>query len=71
MGLFRKLTSVSTLGAVDFKSDKERTASYTKATRNEARKQTKMMKNDRKPAPASVGELRSEWSKMKLALKDL
>ena len=26
MGLFRKLTSLSTLGAVDFKSDKERIA---------------------------------------------
>jgi hypothetical protein len=38
MGLIRKITSVSSLGAVDFKSDKERTATYTKQTRNELRK---------------------------------
>jgi phage protein D len=30
MGLTRKLMSMSTLGAVDFRSDKERIASYTK-----------------------------------------
>lgn len=38
MGLIRKITSVSSLGAVDFKSDKERIATYTKQTRNELRK---------------------------------
>jgi hypothetical protein len=30
MGLFRKMTSVSTLGMVDFKSDKERIANSTR-----------------------------------------
>ena len=30
MGLFRKMSSVMTAGAVDFRSDKERTARYTK-----------------------------------------
>ncbi len=38
MGLIRKITSVSSLGAVDFKSDKERIATHTKQTRNELRK---------------------------------
>jgi hypothetical protein len=44
MGLTRKLMSVSTLGAVDFRSDKERTAAYTKATKKQAKQQTKIMK---------------------------
>ncbi len=33
MGIIRKLTSVSTLGAVDFRSDKERIAKNTRKTR--------------------------------------
>lgn len=44
MGLFRKMTSLSTLGAVDFKSDKERTASYTKASAKQAKEQTRLMR---------------------------
>lgn len=44
MGLFRKMTSLSTLGAVDFKSDKERTATYTKTAAKQAREQTKLMR---------------------------
>jgi hypothetical protein len=44
MGLFRKMTSLSTLGAVDFKSDKERTASYTKAAAKEAKEQTRLLR---------------------------
>jgi hypothetical protein len=40
MGLMRKMMSVSSLGAVDFKSDKERTASYTKTSAKEAKKQS-------------------------------
>ncbi len=43
MGLFRKMTSVSTLGAVDYRSDKERTAKYSKQGAKEARKQTAIM----------------------------
>ncbi|MET9589199.1 hypothetical protein ACFVW5_12160 [Streptomyces sp. NPDC058232] len=35
---------MTTLGAVDFRSDKERTAAYTKATKKQAKKQTKLMK---------------------------
>ena len=35
--MFRKLTSISTLGLVDFRSDKERIARYTKQTRNATR----------------------------------
>lgn len=37
MGLFRKVTSI---GIVNFRSDRERTAAYAKATK----KQTKLMK---------------------------
>ncbi|MFH8414321.1 hypothetical protein [Streptomyces collinus] len=48
MGITRKLLSVSTLGAVDFRSDKERTAAYTKATKKQAKKQTKLMKQQMK-----------------------
>ncbi len=39
MGLFRKMTSVLTLGAVDLRSDKERIAMYTRQTRNAVRAQ--------------------------------
>lgn len=44
MGLIRKTISMGTLGAVDFRSDKERTAAYTKAAKKEAKKQTKIMR---------------------------
>jgi hypothetical protein len=36
--------SVSTVGLVDFRSDKERTAAYTRSTRNAARKTAKYTK---------------------------
>ena len=39
MGIFRKVTSVGTFGLVDFRSDKERTARYTRQTRNASRAQ--------------------------------
>lgn len=41
MGMIRKTISVCTLGLVDFRSDKERTARYTRQTRNAAREQAK------------------------------
>ena len=44
MGLMRKMMSVSTMGAVDFRSDKERTAAYTKAAKKEAKEQTRLMR---------------------------
>ena len=44
MGLIRKTMSLGTVGMVDFRSDKERTAAYTKATKKEARKQTLLMR---------------------------
>jgi hypothetical protein len=59
MGAIRKLTSVSSLGLVDFRSDKERTAAYTKGARKEARKQTGLLKQQtqqtaaQKPAAAA------------------
>lgn len=48
MGLIRKTMSLGTLGAVDFRSDKERAAAYAKATKREAKKQTKIMKKAQK-----------------------
>ncbi len=44
MGLMRKMMSVSTMGAVDFRSDKERTAAYTKAAKKQAKEQTQLMR---------------------------
>jgi hypothetical protein len=50
MGLTRKALSVTTFGAVDFRSDKERAARHTsgtkraaKRTAKEAKKQTKLL----------------------------
>lgn len=43
MGMMRKLMSGSTGGLVDWRSDKERTAAYTKAAKNQAKKQTRLM----------------------------
>lgn len=39
MGLFRKLASTVTVGAIDFRSDKERTAMYARQTRNAVERQ--------------------------------
>jgi hypothetical protein len=44
MGLFRKTTSLFTMGAIDWRSDKERTAAYARGVRHQARKQTKLLK---------------------------
>jgi len=37
------MLSVTTLGLVDFRSDKERAAAYAKATKRQAKKQTKLL----------------------------
>jgi hypothetical protein len=50
MGLIRKSLSISTAGAIDFRSDKERMASYTKTTKRQAKKQTKVAKGQLKVA---------------------
>jgi hypothetical protein len=44
MGLTRKTMSLFTMGAVDFRSDKERTAAYTRGIRRQSRKQTQILK---------------------------
>ncbi len=43
MGIFRKVTSISTLGMVDMRSDKERIARSAHQSAGEAKKQTKLM----------------------------
>jgi Short C-terminal domain len=45
MGVFRKLTSMSTMGLVDFRSDKERIARSTRHSAHELRKQTRLMQS--------------------------
>lgn len=50
MGITRKILSVSTAGLVDFRSDKERTAAYTRGTRRATRK---LVKQGQDPAPGS------------------
>lgn len=57
MGLFRKTSSLMTLGAVDFRSDKERTAAYTKAAKKEAKEQTRLL---RQQAAQQVAQRRAE-----------
>ena len=44
--------SVTSLGAVDYRSDKDRTAAYTKGARKEARKQTKLLEEQLKQQAA-------------------
>lgn len=44
MGLTRKMTSVMTLGAIDFRSAKDRTAASSAATKRQAKKQTQILK---------------------------
>lgn len=53
MGLIRKTTSVLTVGAVDFRSDKERTARYARQTRNAVRAQSAMQAQLARPVPAA------------------
>lgn len=43
MGLIRKTLSISTLGMIDFRSDKERAAAYAKTMKKHTKKQTKLM----------------------------
>jgi hypothetical protein len=44
MGVIRKSLSVCTVGLVDWRSDKERTAAYTRSAKRQAKKQTKVLK---------------------------
>lgn len=43
MGVTRKVLSVCSLGLVDFRSDKERTARSSKQTAKEAKRQTELL----------------------------
>ena len=43
MGMLRKAMSMSTIGLVDFRSDKERTAAYTHGALQQQKKQTRLM----------------------------
>ncbi len=57
----RKMLSVTTFGAVDFRSDRERTASYARGVLGEAKSQTKIMRKAARRQRAAtrqpVGEL--------------
>lgn len=50
MGLIRKTASVSTLGLIDFRSDKERTAAYTRGVRKHSRRAASAAKQQAKAA---------------------
>lgn len=65
MGLIRKTMSVSTVGLIDFRSDKERTAAYARGTRKHARraagaakKQAKGAEHQARVAAATVSDRR-------------
>lgn len=47
MGMIRKTLSLTTLGLVDFRSDKERAASYTRGAKKAAKKTAKETKRQR------------------------
>lgn len=65
MGLIRKTLSVGTAGAIDFRSDKERIAAYTKATKKQAKKQTRLMQQ------AQRAEMRQEAPPLGRAWREL
>lgn len=44
MGVIRKSASVLTFGLIDFRSDKERTARYTKKTLEQVEEQTQLLR---------------------------
>ena len=44
MGVTRKMLSISTLGLIDFRSDKERIARSARLTKRAAKKQNKLLK---------------------------
>lgn len=48
MGMIRKVLSVGTVGLVDWRSDKERTAAYTRGVRKHARRAAKEAKRQTK-----------------------
>ena len=48
MGVIRKTLSVSTVGMIDWKSDKERIAASTRKTKTAARKTNKLLKEQNK-----------------------
>lgn len=52
MGVTRKLMSLSSLGLVDFRSDKERIARSTRRTDKAVRAQTKTVRAQQREAPA-------------------
>lgn len=65
MGFFRKLTSISTGGLVDFRSDKERTAAYTRRSRNEAIRQTALLRRQTQdPSPVPVSPMTTELERL-------
>ncbi|MDN5919065.1 MAG: hypothetical protein L0I76_28890 [Pseudonocardia sp.] len=48
MGITRKTLSILTLGMIDYWSDKERIARYTKQTRNAARRSAKVTESEQR-----------------------
>ena len=61
MGLIRKVASVTTLGMVDFRSDKERQARYAKQSRDIQREQVKLDKKRNQEALPSPDSIAAGW----------
>lgn len=61
MGFMRKVTSVSTFGLVDYRSDKERQARYAKQQRDAQREQLKLEKERDKRAAAPPQAQPAGW----------
>lgn len=61
MGLIRKVSSVSTLGLIDFRSAKDRTASHTAQIARQSKKQTHLMRQQLAQQPAQATTTVPGW----------
>jgi hypothetical protein len=50
VGIIRKMASICTVGLIDYRSDKERTARYTKQLRDDQREANKRVQEAQGPA---------------------
>jgi hypothetical protein len=68
MGLIRKAMSVSSLGLVDFRSDKERVARYSRHTRNAVRAQSQQQA-EFAGAQISVAYQQASWQQQQAQMQ--
>jgi len=63
MGATRKILSIATFGLIDFRSDKERTARYTKQSYKLAKSEAKQNKETDKQAWEQYEKDLAEWKR--------